>query len=377
MNVANAFRWQTGFYPAGSTSLFEPGRDPWALALVYWNRAANQGNVDARVKVGDYYYYGLGYENVYAPIKSQKPEAAPGQQGTLSPAEGDAVVDEAKTVEESKGSTEAALVTPPARPIWHRVLATIFGWSILGAPNFERAAMYYQTAADSEHSSLAMWNLGWMHECGVGVERDFHLAKRYYDRSLSTNPEGYLPITIALSKLRAKQIVYGLLGLESSTSGTTPKSKVTRRDDEQIVPKVDSLPAPGEAPPEREAPKSEEGEGYEWWEKQGAAVESTTENVLIAVLFGLLGLLLFVRLRHGQWRGDYQAAVAAGQVAAEAGPGLNPNGVAAFAAGANAANGLVPDRVGTPRPNQQAAGSGSELRQRRPGQADGAEAPRA
>lgn len=26
--------------------------------LINWNRAANQGNVDARIRVGDYYYYG-------------------------------------------------------------------------------------------------------------------------------------------------------------------------------------------------------------------------------------------------------------------------------------------------------------------------------
>ena len=28
-----------------------------------WSKAANQGNVDARVKMGDYYYYGLGLDN--------------------------------------------------------------------------------------------------------------------------------------------------------------------------------------------------------------------------------------------------------------------------------------------------------------------------
>ncbi|KAI8073226.1 hypothetical protein BC940DRAFT_232578 [Gongronella butleri] len=30
------------------------------LALIYWSRSANQNNVDARVKMGDYYYFGIG-----------------------------------------------------------------------------------------------------------------------------------------------------------------------------------------------------------------------------------------------------------------------------------------------------------------------------
>ena len=32
----------------------------WKRALVYWTRAAAQGYSAARVKLGDYYYYGLG-----------------------------------------------------------------------------------------------------------------------------------------------------------------------------------------------------------------------------------------------------------------------------------------------------------------------------
>ncbi|KAF9135672.1 ERAD-associated protein, partial [Mortierella sp. 14UC] len=32
------------------------------MALVYWTRSANQGDVDARVKMGDYYYMGIGTE---------------------------------------------------------------------------------------------------------------------------------------------------------------------------------------------------------------------------------------------------------------------------------------------------------------------------
>jgi SEL1 protein len=67
----------------------------------------------------------------------------------------------------------------------------------------EKAAACYQAAAETLQSAQAMWNLGWMHENGVGIDQDFHLAKRYYDQALETNPrEAYLPVLLALYKLR-------------------------------------------------------------------------------------------------------------------------------------------------------------------------------
>ena len=53
-------------------------------------------------------------------------------------------------------------------------------------------------------SAQAFWNLGWMHENGIGLDQDFHLAKRFYDQALETNHEAYLPVTLALFKLRAR-----------------------------------------------------------------------------------------------------------------------------------------------------------------------------
>ncbi|KAK4996446.1 ERAD-associated protein [Elasticomyces elasticus] len=66
----------------------------------------------------------------------------------------------------------------------------------------EKAAACYQAAAETMQSAQAMWNLGWMHENGIGIEQDFHLAKRYYDQALDTNREAYLPVQSALFKLR-------------------------------------------------------------------------------------------------------------------------------------------------------------------------------
>ncbi len=86
-------------------SLFPPGKETHFQALVQWNRAANQGVVDARVKVGDYHYYGLGTRS-----------------------------------------------------------------------DQRRAASYYQKA-ETEQSAIAMFNLGYMHEFGIGLPQ---VRSRFY-----------------------------------------------------------------------------------------------------------------------------------------------------------------------------------------------------
>lgn len=80
-----------------------PSNDTARVALTQWTRSASQNNIDALVKVGDYYYHGLGVPD--------EPEAI----------------------------------------------------------RWEKAAGYYQSAADTQFSALAMWNLGWMYENGIGV----------------------------------------------------------------------------------------------------------------------------------------------------------------------------------------------------------------
>merc|ERR1711972_48172 len=41
------------------TDLYNP-EEMWKRALVYWSRAAAQGYSAARVRLGDYFYYGWG-----------------------------------------------------------------------------------------------------------------------------------------------------------------------------------------------------------------------------------------------------------------------------------------------------------------------------
>ncbi|KAF7560906.1 hypothetical protein G7046_g3233 [Stylonectria norvegica] len=103
------------------------------LALIYWTRSSRQSNIDSLVKMGDYYFSGLGADL-----------------------------------------------------------------------DIGKAVQCYTGASDYAQSAQALFNLGWMHENGIGLDQDFHLAKRYYDYALEVNEEAYLPVTLSLLKLRLR-----------------------------------------------------------------------------------------------------------------------------------------------------------------------------
>ncbi|CAB4053949.1 SEL1 [Lepeophtheirus salmonis] len=45
------------------------------------------------------------------------------------------------------------------------------------------------------------FNLGYMHELGVGMKKDIHLAKRFYDMASESSSDAIVPVSIALAKL--------------------------------------------------------------------------------------------------------------------------------------------------------------------------------
>ncbi|XP_037293974.1 protein sel-1 homolog 1 isoform X2 [Manduca sexta] len=114
-------------------------RERWARALQLWARAAAQGSGGARVKLGDYHYYGLG--------------------------------------------------TPV---------------------DLEAAAHHYRIASEQLHNPQAMFNLGYMHERGLGLARDVHLAKRCYDLAAEAAPDARLPAALALARLNAEAALHQL-----------------------------------------------------------------------------------------------------------------------------------------------------------------------
>lgn len=64
--------------------------------------------------------------------------------------------------------------------------------------HFETAIQYYRKAADDHESARAYFNLAFMHEWGLGVAKDFSLAKRYYELAAKNKEsEGELAVQIA------------------------------------------------------------------------------------------------------------------------------------------------------------------------------------
>lgn len=132
------------------------------LALIHWIRSAAQDNVDALVKMGDYYYYGLGVG-----------EQSPASHWNDPPA-----------------SATSSLPRPAP------------------SASYDKAAACYSAAAERQTSALAYWNMGFMYERGLGVpKKDYNLAKRFYDMALELNPsEAYLPVFLSVAKLFAMAV---------------------------------------------------------------------------------------------------------------------------------------------------------------------------
>ncbi|KAL2478893.1 ERAD-associated E3 ubiquitin-protein ligase [Forsythia ovata] len=76
--------------------------------------------------------------------------------------------------------------------------AYYYGWGT--ERDYVRAAEAYKHAK-SQLNAQAIFNLGYMHEHGLGLPFDLHLAKRYYDQVLEVDRAAKLPVTLALASL--------------------------------------------------------------------------------------------------------------------------------------------------------------------------------
>ncbi|CDF41025.1 Sel1-repeat containing protein [Chondrus crispus] len=78
-----------------------------------------------------------------------------------------------------------------------RVGDLVFGES----QDYPRAASAYERAV-KQRNPEAMFNLGWMHARGLGMNHDKHMAKRYFDQARETEKDAFWPATIALYSLK-------------------------------------------------------------------------------------------------------------------------------------------------------------------------------
>ncbi|KAJ1568286.1 ERAD-associated protein, partial [Cladochytrium tenue] len=199
-----------------STGLFPKGSDPYEIAFVLWNRAANQNNVEARVKLGDYHFYGLGLN-----VKKRKPGQPSNSQTT----------EQEEAVGQKSNSPDSVL-----RSLWEMFVSIRFGnGNGVRTPDFEKAALYYQVASD-EHNALAQWNMGWMYEYGMGVAKSTVAAIRKHGAYLLSG-KGVLAVL---------RTIIGLFrGDANSLSHYSPDNRPAPRPAKGAIPDLPEDAVPG------------------------------------------------------------------------------------------------------------------------------------
>jgi SEL1 protein len=172
-------------------------------------------------------------------------------------------------------------------------------------PDPVKAASCYNAAAEHQASAQALWNLGWMHENGIGVSQDFHLAKRYYDQAFETNPEAYLPVTLSLFKLRVRAFWNTIT--HGGVKGIGPEPKKKRVTFREFLKNWYEAAAEAEAQvyQEEEELASDQQQhlpGDEYGYEDGFD-EDIAESIIILALAGAVAVLVYYR----QWRQQQQA----------------------------------------------------------------------
>ncbi|KAJ8409074.1 hypothetical protein AAFF_G00240950 [Aldrovandia affinis] len=211
----------------------------YELALKYFQKAAEQGWVDGQLQLGTMYYNGIGVKRDYKQalkyfnLASQAGNILAFYNLAQMHATGTGVMRSCHTaVELFKNGYEVAQSnvafildqteeanifseneTYP-RALLHWTRAAAQGYMVarikLGDYHFyghgtdvdyETAVIHYRLASEQQQSAQAMFNLGYMHEKGLGIKQDIHLAKRFYDMAAEASPDAQVPVFLALCKL--------------------------------------------------------------------------------------------------------------------------------------------------------------------------------
>ncbi len=164
------------------------------LALRFWQRAAEQGNAEASRKVGDYYYYGWVGTHAQVIDATAESNPTPTPRSTTS-----ASASSSASAPSSSDDVSAASAPAPASAPAFASAPPPASTTVL--PDYEAAADAYLLAAENRDAQ-AMFNMGFMYQRGLGVPRDLHLAKRYYDMTLISAPDSYVPVRMMLAQVQ-------------------------------------------------------------------------------------------------------------------------------------------------------------------------------
>lgn len=221
----------------------------------------------------------------------------------------------------AQGSTEA-----------ERILGDYhyYGTTNKSVPNFALAVKHYQVASDSGDAQ-ATFNLGFMHEHGLGLPKDLHLAKRYYDQSRTLSADGMFATELALASLKvhfylekfAPDLVHTFSSFFTGGHASEPAVSSASSHGDELT--ASSSSSSSSSPPSSPSPspstssgKSDKGSGEEQppldglvdaisslfssvAEKGTVLVEHVSsllgdsgEDVVLAVLVGALALVIYI-----------------------------------------------------------------------------------
>lgn len=182
-----------------------------------WKVAASRGNAEACLRVGDFYYYGrLHGEPLYTgpfgwiqyiliPEKYIPTLLREWGMELLTLTRNYLGRDENSRASKSSSSSSSTCQTDESTcriDDEAGVETTTLKYNNLHhevEEDLHTAAHYYQMAGEKHQSARANFNLGFMHQWGLGLKQDFPMAKRHYDLALSRNkPEAEIAVQIAL-----------------------------------------------------------------------------------------------------------------------------------------------------------------------------------
>lgn len=68
--------------------------------------------------------------------------------------------------------------------------------------DYEMAAEHYRGSTEIQTNAQAFFNIAYMHERGLGLKKDIHLARRYYDLASEASEEAQVPVALVMMKLK-------------------------------------------------------------------------------------------------------------------------------------------------------------------------------
>jgi SEL1 protein len=260
-----------------------------------WKAAAAMGHAEACLRVGDFYYYGW--------LRDSSTVSANNKHGPVGPfgwvqyflyPEVHLVTLKSKLwqhFQEWKQPDGTASATASIKQLQVELqdekdceddpsscLSQAQKHQQLVDSDLSMAAHYYHIAVDKHHSARANFNLGFLHEWGLGLKQDFPLAKRHYDLAGSMQ-EAELAVQIALwsMSIHEQLVKWQVQWKDYYWSSSTNSNKEALQEKETEEANDDK--GPSSAPPRNGVP------GY-------ASDQKTKTEVILEHLFSWSSLLI-------------------------------------------------------------------------------------